>query len=192
MKSYVTHYLEDLKKVISDVEPEDIVKIIDTLKKANESKKQIFLIGNGGSASTANHFVCDFGKNAIKGDKGRYKIISLCDNISYITAYGNDVGYDSVFAEQLKNLMEEGDLVLAISASGNSPNIIKAVEYAKQKNGVVIGLTGGCGGKLKELSDININVPSNVIEQVEDAHLIFEHIIVYVFKQVSNAQQAST
>lgn len=188
MKAYISNYLENLKNIITCVDPEDIVKIIEVLKKANESQKRIFLIGNGGSASTANHFVCDFGKNAIKGDIGRFRIISLCDNIAYITAYGNDVGYDSVFVEQLKNLMEEGDLVLAISASGNSPNIIKAVEYSRQKKGVIIGLTGGTGGKLKELSDINLNVPSDVIEQVEDVHLIFEHIIVYVFKQISNAQ----
>ena len=175
-----------VERIIKGIEPDEILKIIDILDKANQTNGRVFLLGNGGSAATANHFVCDFGKNAIEGDEGRFKIISLCDNISYITAYGNDLGYESVFVEQLKNMMEPHDVVIAISASGNSPNVIKAVEYAREKNGTVIGLTGGKGGKLKALSDININVPTDTIEQIEDVHLIIEHIIVYYYKKRIN------
>lgn len=185
MNAYVDSYLKDLQNIIANVDQEQIDRIIETLKEARKNKR-IFMIGNGGSAATANHFVCDFGKNAIRSDEGRFKMISLCDNISYITAYGNDVGYETVFVEQLKNLMEDGDIVFAISASGNSPNIIEAVKYAKQRKGFIIGMTGGKGGKLKELSDLNLNVPSDIIEQVEDLHLIFEHIIVFVYKRIQN------
>jgi D-sedoheptulose 7-phosphate isomerase len=184
MEELISSYLKDLQNIVGQVDSQQIYEIVKILQDAKKNKKQIFMIGNGGSASTANHFTCDFGKNASHSDNERFKIISLCDNISYITAYGNDVGYESVFEEQLKNLMEEGDIVFAISASGNSSNIINAVEFAIEKKGLVISLTGGNGGKLKGLSNVNLNVSSNVIEQVEDLHLIFEHIIVFVFKHM--------
>lgn len=184
--SCIQSYLEELKDLIGSIDVNNLSKAISSLKEANEKGKNIFLIGNGGSAATANHFVCDFGKNAIKGDANRFKVISLCDNSSYLTAYGNDCGYDSVFVEQLKNLMEEEDLVLAISASGKSPNIVKAVKYAKEKNGLVIGLSGCDGGELKSLSDIDINIPVSCYEQIEDLHLVITHIIVYCFKKANN------
>ncbi|NLO83668.1 MAG: SIS domain-containing protein [Clostridiales bacterium] len=182
MKGFIKKYLDELKRALDDLNTEELSKIIDILQKAHENKRRIFVMGNGGSAATANHFTCDFGKNAIRDDERRIKIISLSDNISYITAYGNDIGYEYVFIEQLKNLMESGDIVVAISASGNSPNIIKAVEYAKEKGGVVIGLTGGKGGKLKELADIGIVANINTYEQIEDIHMIITHIIVFWFK----------
>lgn len=182
MMEFIKRYLDELKRALDDLNPEEISKIIEVLKKAHENKKRIFVMGNGGSAATANHFTCDFGKNAIRDDDRRIKIISLSDNISYITAYGNDMGYEYVFVEQLKNLMEPGDIVIAISASGNSPNIIKAVEYAREKGSVVIGLTGGKGGKLKELADISVVANINTYEQIEDIHMIITHMIVYWFK----------
>ena len=182
MKGFIKKYLDELKRALDDLNTEELSKIIDILQKAHENKRRIFVMGNGGSAATANHFTCDFGKNAIRDDERRIKIISLSDNISYITAYGNDIGYEYVFIEQLKNLMESGDIVVAISASGNSPNIIKAVEYAKEKGGVVIGLTGGKGGKLKELADIGIVANINTYEQIEDIHMIITHIIVFLIK----------
>ena len=182
MKEFINDYINSINKITADLEIENISKIIEAISEAHKNKKRIFVIGNGGSAATAIHFACDLGKNAIKDDENRFKIISLCDNVSCITAYGNDIGYDSVFAEQLKNLMQPGDTIICISASGNSPNIINAVEYAKKKSAVIVSLTGFKGGKLKEISDLNINVPSDSYEKIEDIHLAITHIIVYWFK----------
>jgi D-sedoheptulose 7-phosphate isomerase len=121
----------------------------------------------------------------LKSDDGRFRIISLCESAASITAYGNDVSFDSIFEEQLKNLMEAEDIVIAISASGNSPDIVRAVEYAKSKNGIIIGLTGFSGGKLKKLCDISMNSDLTSYEQIEDFHLILTHIIVYCFKALN-------
>lgn len=183
MKDFIYSYLNSLSEIMGLLEIENISKVIEALRETYINKRKIFVFGNGGSAATANHFVCDLGKNAIKDEKNRFKIISLCDNVSCITAYGNDIGYESIFEEQLKNLMECKDLIICISASGNSPNIIKAVDYAKKKKGIVIGITGFKGGKLKEISDINVNVSADSYEKIEDVHLIIMHIIVYWFKQ---------
>jgi len=186
MMKDVHEYIISLKNLIDDINPEEILKVIEVLQKAHKAKNKMFIAGNGGSAATANHFACDFGKNAIKDDENRFKIISLSDNSSVITAYGNDNGYENVFSEQLKNLMEPEDVLLVISASGSSPNIIKAVEYAKKNGGVVIGLSGFHGGKLREMADININVASDQYEPIEDLHLIITHIIVTWFKKNAN------
>ncbi len=186
MHDDIYNYLKNLKELINNIKAEEIQKIIDVLEQAHSHKRKIFIIGNGGSAATANHFACDFGKNAIRDDENRFKLISLSDSSSAITAYGNDNGYENVFSEQLKNLMEKEDILFAISASGNSPNIIKAVEYAKKKEGIVIGLSGFNGGKLNELADVNINVASENYEPIEDIHLIITHIIVSWFKKNCN------
>jgi D-sedoheptulose 7-phosphate isomerase len=186
MKEFINDYISSINETISGLDIEKISKVTEKIGEAHKNKKRIFVFGNGGSAATANHFVCDLGKNAIKGDENRFQIISLSDNVSSITAYGNDAGYESVFVEQLKNLIQPGDTIVCISASGNSPNIIKAVEYAKKKNAVIISLTGFNGGKLKEISDFNVNVPDNSYEKIEDIHLIITHIIVYWFKMNSN------
>lgn len=183
MKDFIRSYLNSLSEIMNLLEIGKISEVIEALRETHSAKRKIIVFGNGGSAATANHFVCDLGKNAIKDEENRFKIISLCDNVSCITAYGNDVGYETIFEEQLKNLMEDKDLIICISASGNSPNIIKAIDYAKKRNGIIIGITGFNGGKLKEISDININVSSDSYEKIEDVHLIITHIIVYWFKQ---------
>jgi D-sedoheptulose 7-phosphate isomerase len=185
MKELIGKYLKTLAVKLDDFDCDSLVAIIEALQNARMKGKNIFVIGNGGSAATASHFACDFGKNAVKSDEGRFRVISLCESTSSITAYGNDISFDSVFEEQLKNLMGREDVVIAISASGNSPNIVKAVNYARSKAGVIIGLTGFNGGRLKELSDININSDFNTYEQIEDFHLILTHIIVYCFKAIN-------
>lgn len=182
MEKFIAQYLESIGDIIKNLDLKNIGEVIKEIKKAYKEDKRIFVFGNGGSAATANHFACDFGKNAIKDENKRIKIISLSSSISSITAYGNDVGFDSIFEEQLKNLMHDGDLTICISASGNSPNILKAAEYAKKRNGTVISLTGFDGGKLKESSDLNVNVDSDSYEKIEDVHVIITHIIVYWFK----------
>ena len=182
MNKILDGYKKNVGELVSKIDDEKLIKIINVLEKGRRNNKRIFICGNGGSATTANHFVCDIGKNAVKGDTGRIKIISLCDNLATITAYGNDFGYETIFEERLKNLMEDGDILIAISASGNSKNILNGVNYAKKRNGYVISMTGFDGGKLKGLSDININIDSDIIEQVEDVHLMLEHMIVYYYK----------
>jgi len=186
MKKIVLEYLKSIADIIDKLDIENISEMIEAIKLAYQDDKRIFVFGNGGSSATANHFACDFGKNAIQNENNKIKVISLSNSISSITAYGNDMGFDTVFEEQLKNLMHNGDLVLCISASGNSPNIMRAAEYAKKRDGIVIGLTGFSGGKLKELSDINVNVASDSYEKIEDIHLIITHIIVYWFKKNQN------
>jgi D-sedoheptulose 7-phosphate isomerase len=178
----IEKYLSDLKVVIDKLDMPEVAKAVEVLREARKQNKQIFLMGNGGSAATANHFLCDFGKNAVSGDEGRFRIISVCTGMEPVTAYANDMAYESIFVEQLKNLFNDGDYVLAISASGNSMNVINAVNYAKERNGTIIGLTGGDGGKLRKLSDVKLHVECDVIEQVEDIHMIFEHILVFLFK----------
>jgi D-sedoheptulose 7-phosphate isomerase len=182
MSDYIVEYLNSITSKIKDLEIDNISKAISSIKEAHEKDRRIFVFGNGGSAATANHFAADFGKNAIKDDDNRFKIISLSNNISIITACGNDIGFETVFEEQLKNLMHDEDLIICISASGNSPNIIRAVEYARKRNGTIIGITGFNGGKLKQISDFNININSESYEQIEDMHLMITHIIVYWFK----------
>ena len=182
MKQIISNYIGDIHALCDSLDTEQINAACQLMLKSYNSGKKIFVAGNGGSAGTSNHFCCDFGKNAVKGDLHRPKIISLSSNIAVLTALGNDFCYDEVFSQQLKNLMDDGDTVLLISASGNSPNIVSAAEYAKSRGGKVIGFSGFSGGKLKELSDINVNIPSTSYEQIEDLHMMLTHIIVCYFK----------
>jgi D-sedoheptulose 7-phosphate isomerase len=170
--------LQNLKKMNSLIE-----KISKIIIDARDSKRKIFLLGNGGSASTASHFICDLNKTSTMKDKSRLRAISLVDNIPTISAYGNDLSYDSIFAEQLKNLLEPKDVVIAISGSGNSKNVIEAVSYAKEKGAIVVGLTGFDGGKLKSRSDECLVIPSNSMYRIEDMHLMINHIITSVLRE---------
>ncbi len=182
MKQLIMDYINDIHALCNGLDVDEMNKLCEALLESYKAKKQIFVAGNGGSAGTSNHFCCDFGKNAVKGDTNRPKIISLSANIEVLTALGNDFCYADVFTQQLKNLMNDKDTVLLISASGNSPNVVTAAEYAKSRGGKVIGLTGFEGGKLKELSDVAINIPSTSYEKIEDLHMMITHIIVCYFK----------
>ena len=182
MKHVITDYIRDIQKLCESLDADLLGSACEMMLEAYKQGKKIFVAGNGGSAGTSNHFCCDFGKNAVKGDLHRPRIISLSSNIEVLTALGNDFSYADVFSQQLKNLMDDGDTVLLISASGNSPNVVNAAEYVRSRKGKVIGFTGFEGGKLKELSDININIPSNSYEKIEDLHMMLTHIIVCYFK----------
>ena len=155
---------------------------VQLVRETYHADRQIFTIGNGGSAAVAVHLAADFGKNiALPGEKYP-RIMTLCANSSALTALGNDCGYDETFSGQLRNFLNPGDLLIAISSSGNSPNIIKGVEYAQAGGGKVIGMSGFNGGRLKELADISLHVPANVYEVVEDMHSIFCHAIIHAMK----------
>jgi D-sedoheptulose 7-phosphate isomerase len=174
----VINYVTTLQETINQLPKQEIVRVMELLHSARLAGKQIFIMGNGGSASTATHFVCDLAKNTRKEGWPHFKVIGLSDNMALFSAYANDEGYENVFAQQLSNLVMPEDIVIAISASGNSKNVLNGVSLAKSANAVTIGFTGFDGGKLCSMVDINIHVNSDIIEHVEDIHLILEHMIV--------------
>jgi len=160
-----------------------IADVIDVLQQARMQGNQVFIMGNGGSASTASHFVCDLAKNTRHVDLPHFRVIGLTDNMAIFSAYANDEGYDSVFSQQLANLINPNDTVIGFSASGNSQNVLNAIEEAKKHDSVTtIGFTGFDGGSLGQMVDINVHVKSNIIEHVEDIHLMLEHMIVKTMK----------
>jgi D-sedoheptulose 7-phosphate isomerase len=146
---YARKYLDYLSSVIKGLDVSAIAAVTEKLDAVRRQKKTIFVVGNGGSAATAHHFVNDFGIGCLMEDHQPFRILSLSENMANVTALGNDTSYDNVFVGQMKSLFRPGDVLLALSVSGNSPNIIKAVEYARSVGGFVIGLTGFDGGKLK-------------------------------------------
>jgi len=188
---YIENYLEDLEKIISQISKDDINKAIDLLNEARSNNKKIFVIGNGGSASSATHFACDLNKYTSVKNKKRFRAISLEDNVPLLTALVNDEGWDSVYSYQLENLMDEGDCLIAISVHGGSgkdhaslwsQNLLRAVKYVHQKNGKVLGLVGFDGGALKDVADACITVPINSTPQVEGFHLVLTHMMCSIIK----------
>jgi len=185
-KKFTQEYLREIKKILDLIES-DLIEKIDAIAtiffKAREMGKTIFIMGNGGSASTASHFVGDLSKGTIVEGFPRFKVIALTDNIPNMLAWANDNGYENIFVEQLKNLMEIGDIVIGISGSGNSPNVIKAIEYANKNGGITIGLSGYSGGELLKCSHENIHVPSCYMQRVEDIHLLIEHLLTSLIRE---------
>lgn len=171
-------YISSVVDLLKELPIDRIEEIINILHEARLSGKQIFIMGNGGSASTASHFVCDIAKNTRKEGWPHFRAIGLTDNMAIFSAYANDEGYENVFSKQLANLINAGDIVIGISASGNSPNVLNAMALAQQYQATRIGFTGFTGGKLGQMVDINIHIPNNNYGQVEDIHLMLEHIIV--------------
>ena len=185
---HITSYISVLQDTVGKLPVESITRVVETLQNAWLEGRKVFIMGNGGSASTANHFVCDLAKNTRHDSLPHFRVIGLTDNMAIFSAYANDEGYENVFAAQLANLVEAEDVVIAISASGNSANVVKAIEEAKSYNAVTIGFTGFTGGKLASLVDIQVHVDSHVIEHVEDIHLMLEHMIVKAIKDIAVAE----
>ena len=179
---FIQEYISNLQLTMDQLPRQLIADVINLLQQARTKGSQVFILGNGGSASTASHFVCDLAKNTRQEGLPNFRVIGLSDNMAIFSALANDEGYENVFSEQLVSLVRSGDIVIAISASGNSNNVIKAVEAAHQYDATVIGFTGFDGGRLGKLANINIHVNSNIIEHVEDIHLMLEHLIVKTIK----------
>ena len=175
--SYVNTYLEELKTVIDALPRDVIAQIYAKLEECQISGQTLFVMGNGGSAATASHMVCDMGKNTRGTQKPRLRVIGLADNMAGFSAYANDEGYDRVFAEQIISLGRTGDVVVAISGSGNSSNVLEGVKIAREKGMFTIGFTGYAGGKLKGAVDLPLVVPVNDMEQIEDVHMILDHVL---------------
>ncbi len=176
----IREYLEWTKEVLGRIEPGEVRALIDLLMDARKNGRGIFVIGNGGSAATASHFAVDLGKGTLRGaeDEPRFRVNSLTDNLPYVTAWANDFDYDLVFEQQLRNLGEAGDMVIGISASGNSPNVVRAMEFARSAGMVTVALTGFSGGKLKDMAAHSVHIPVDDYGMAENMHMIIVHIII--------------
>ncbi|MFQ5410622.1 MAG: SIS domain-containing protein [Anaerolineales bacterium] len=175
---FVDNYLSELESVIHNLSRDDVRAVVDALLEAHRAERQIFIIGNGGSAATASHMMNDLNKLTIVPGQLRFRSIALSDNVPLMTAWGNDAAYEDIFAEPLRNLMRTGDVLIAISTSGNSPNVVKAVDVAHAEFGAqVIAFTGDKGGRLAEQADLLVRIPSDHIGQQEDGHMILDHVI---------------
>jgi D-sedoheptulose 7-phosphate isomerase len=187
--SFLSDYRTELLRTIDSIDLTKVEEAIAWLREARSQGRTIFIAGNGGSAATASHFVCDMLKGASYGRKSRFRILALNDNLPTLTAYANDVGYDAVFAEQLKNFAQPGDVFMAISGSGNSPNVVKAMQAAGAAGCRTIALTGSDGGQLGKLTRLNIHVPVPHMGRIEDAHMIVTHMICYYFMEQEGGAQ---
>jgi len=183
-------YVEEIKDTLDRLPWEAIQEVIGVLQEARLNDRQVFVMGNGGSAATASHFACDLGKGTLMPGRPRFRVIALTDNMPLFSALANDFGYDRVFVEQLASLVHPGDVVIGISGSGNSANVLNAIFFARQVGASTIGLTGFDGGRLKDLVDVCILVPNHCIEQVEDLHLLLEHLIATQLRQAIDRQDS--
>src|SRR5437588_7583137 len=170
-------YLDSVSRLIAELPAEPMVRIVDRLMEAYDSGRRLLLLGNGGSAATASHLVADFQKCIYLGGGKTFQALAITDSVPLITAWANDTSYENVFAEQVRTWARPGDLVIAISGSGNSPNVLRAVEVARACGAYTIGLAGFEGGKLKPLVDECVVVPSDNMQQIEDVHMVIGHIL---------------
>lgn len=176
----ISAYFERLKNTIDQIDKSELNNLMNVLVEAKENGKQIFIMGNGGSSATASHYVCDFNKGVSLGQEKKFKFICLNDNIPSLMAYANDLSFEDIFVEQLKNLYQEGDVVIGISGSGNSNNVLKAIEYANAHGGITVGLTGYSGGRLKEMAQCGVHIPINDMQIAEDLHMVLDHCMMKI------------
>lgn len=180
---HIEAYIERSSEVMRAFKKQShiISDIASALDKARARGASIFIMGNGGSASTASHMACDLNKTAIRSGKKRFRAVSLSDNIPVMLAWANDDSYGSIFEEQLKNHMSGGDIVIGISGSGNSENVLRAIKYANSKGNLTIGITGMGGGKLAGMAKLSLVIPDDTMYRIEDFHLALNHLLVYTF-----------
>lgn len=190
MKKQINGYLEKLTNTINAMDTNAVETCANILLDAYENEKRIFICGNGGSAATASHFACDINKGVSYGLEKRFKVIPLTDSLSTITAYTNDVDYDAIFVEQLKNFFQEGDVIIGISGSGNSQNVLNAMEHVNNHGGITIGWTGFSGGKLKEISKYSVNANIDDMQVSEDIHMILTHLMMKTLRKSLTGSEA--
>lgn len=176
----ITDYLELEISILKKLDLSEINKAMSLLEDTRERGSDVYVFGNGGSAATASHMENDFNKGISEKLEKKYHFHCINDNMATIMAIANDNGYDKVFEQQLENKLKKDDVIIAISGSGNSQNVIKAVKYAKSQGCKIIGMTGYSGGKLKELSDVSLHVPLDNMQITEDIHMIFNHMMMYI------------
>jgi D-sedoheptulose 7-phosphate isomerase len=176
----ISAYFEREKATLDAISKEDLNTLMNLLVDAKNEGKTIFIMGNGGSAATASHYVCDFNKGISLGKEKMFKFICLNDNVPTMMAYANDLSYADVFVGPLKNFMKVGDIVIGISGSGNSENVVRAIQYANENDGISVGLTGYSGGKIKQLSKYNVHVPIDDMQITEDLHMVLDHCMMKI------------
>ena len=181
--AFSQQYKDSLARAMETVDLNAVGRAAQILADARDQNRHIFVCGNGGSASTASHFVCDMVKGASFNREQRFRIMALTDSLPTITAYSNDVSYECVFAEQLKNFAQPGDVFIAISGSGNSPNVLCAMDYANSIGCYTIALTGRDGGKLGAMANLEIRAAEPHMGRIEDAHMIVCHMLCYYFME---------
>jgi D-sedoheptulose 7-phosphate isomerase len=182
----INMYFTEVDLMLRSIARPQMLQVLHLLERAYLESRRIFIMGNGGSAATASHFALDLAKNTIVPGAPRLKAISLTDHVPLITAWSNDTAYEHVFAEQLANMVEAGDAAIAISTSGNSPNVINALHLAKRVGAVTIALLGARGGAIKDMVDAYVLAPGQNIEQEEDAHMILAHVITRYMRHVAH------
>lgn len=187
-----SQYADQVKETLDRVSWPRVEEAVAILYGAWLHGKHVFVMGNGGSASTASHMACDLGKNTALAGLPRVRAMSLNDNMATFSAHSNDNGYEHVFAEQLTNFLQAGDVVIAISASGNSPNVLNGVKYAREHGATTIGLSGYTGGALAQLVDLAIVAPNHNIEQIEDIHLMLGHMLTVALRRAMRAPRSAT
>ncbi len=190
-KDFIKGYIFELTRCLESLDKTKIELIVDVLVNAYKKDRKVFILGNGGSATTASHMACDLGKGTLQrvydNTERRFRVISLTDNVAIMTAFANDLSFDDIFVQQLRNLVESDDVVIALSGSGNSPNVVKAIEYAKLCGAKTIGILGfKTGGKLGNMVDYSIIVDSNHYGPIEDIQLILNHMIAAWIAKVKN------
>jgi D-sedoheptulose 7-phosphate isomerase len=180
---FTQNYLRELSELLPRLDHQKIAEAIGWMRACRDQNKTIYICGNGGSASIASQMVVDIVKGASLRKKARFKMIGLTDSMATITAYANDEGYETVFLEPLKNFAQKGDLLIGISGSGNSENVLRAVRYANEVGCKTMGLTTGEGGKLKDLVNLPLVVPSGHMGRLEDCFFIMTHVLCYAFME---------
>lgn len=188
---FVAAYFDDLKQCIDSIPIDKVAKVADCLLEAYDQGKLVAIMGNGGSAATASHMACDLGKT-ILGDnlgRGRFRVLSLTDNAASVSAWANDVGYETIFAQQLRSWLTPGDVVIAISGSGNSENICEGVQTARSIGAYTIGLLGFSGGQVASLVDLPVIVPSDNYGHIEDLHMMFGHLVTAYIRETLNIRE---
>ena len=175
--TYIEHEIETLRAMDADAINDALNLLLETMENGNT----VFVFGNGGSSATASHFQNDFNKGVSEHIEKKFNFLCLNDNVATVMAVANDIGFEEIFRFQLRGHIKPGDVVLAISGSGNSKNVINAVEYAKEQGNMIIGLTGFGGGKLRKLSDVSLHVPINSMQITEDIHMVLDHLMMSIF-----------
>lgn len=177
----ILEYIELEREVLSKLDIDALNEAMQLIEEAYKARKKVYIFGNGGSSATASHYQNDFNKGLSETLETKFEFVCLNNDTATLMAIANDIGFEEVFRYQLQGRIREGDLVIAISGSGNSKNIVNAVEYAKEQGNKVIGLTGIKGGKLMQMADVSLHVPVNSMQVTEDVHMIFDHLMVSVF-----------
>jgi len=183
MNQWISDYARAQKAALDSIPPDGVAQLIQKLREALKADRQIFAFGNGGSAANASHFATDLGKGASDKVGKCFRVLSLNDNVSWMTALGNDYAYDEIFVRQLRNYARPGDLALALSVSGNSPNLVKALEWAKQNGLRTVALVGAKRGRLAEIAEQVIVINDTHYGRVEDAHMGICHMLCYAFME---------